>query len=124
MSVSESSILLVDADYRFCTDVAAWSSADGVDVFHTPEVGLSTAFERRRPSVVVLAPVRRRTWDCLRVVRAVRRISARVPILLIVAESSEALAIAAFRTGVSEYLRGPLDRAPITRTIRRMPGSH
>jgi DNA-binding NarL/FixJ family response regulator len=74
-------------------------------------------FERRAPSLVIL------TTDAepaasLRLVGEIRRRDRTVPLILVVTESSEDLAIAALRAGVTEYLKAPLPDQGLLDAVR------
>jgi DNA-binding NtrC family response regulator len=75
--------------------------------------------ERDRPAVVVLVLRETGAPIGLQTVRDLRRADDSLPIILVVPCSSENLAIAALRAGVTDYFRTPLDVADLAAAIRR-----
>jgi DNA-binding NtrC family response regulator len=63
-------------------------------------------------------------WDGLEVARQLRHRDRRVPIILLSKSSSEARAIAAIRTGVTDYLKPPFSRTAVLASIARVLPGH
>jgi DNA-binding NtrC family response regulator len=69
---------------------------------------LSTGLRSRRGHVVIVAPFPAgKTKECMEMVRYIHDAHALVRVIMVVANSSEDLAIAALRAGVNEYVRLP-----------------
>jgi DNA-binding NtrC family response regulator len=88
----------------------------------TSTAGVLRSFQSGQPDLVILGSLLERSSDGLDVARQIRRWDRRIPLILIAAESSEALAIAALRTGITDYFAQPLSldelHASITRCLR------
>jgi DNA-binding NtrC family response regulator len=62
----------------------------------------------REPDLVIVGPLGPERWDEVGLAQDIRRLNRWVPIILIPANSSEALAIAALRAGVTDYVKQPV----------------
>jgi len=58
-------------------------------------------------------------WAGLEVVQQIRRLDRKVPIILIAAKPSEALAIAALRAGINDYLKQPFSFEELVTSVQR-----
>jgi len=58
-------------------------------------------------------------WAGLEVVQQIRRLDRKVPIILIAAKPSEALAIAALRAGINDYLKQPFSFEELVTSVNR-----
>lgn len=65
-------------------------------------------FRARDPDLVIVGPSGPERWDEIGMVQDIRRLNRWVPIVLIPSNSSEELAIAALRAGVTDYFRQPV----------------
>jgi DNA-binding NtrC family response regulator len=93
----------------------------GLEVIRTCEKAeLMRALGARRAEVVILEPsMPAGLEDSLEVVRQIRESSSLVPVVLIVRNSSEDLAIAALRAGVNEYIRYPFSPDELVGAVNR-----
>jgi DNA-binding NtrC family response regulator len=77
------------------------------------------AWTRTRPSLVLIDADREHTEDALSAARTLRSADARLPIVLLAQVSSEALAIAALKAGISDYVKGVPDSGTLGRLLSR-----
>ncbi len=75
--------------------------------------------DRSTPSLVVIGCDRASASAALASVRALRTRDERLPIILAVADGSEALAIEALRAGVSDYVNSPVSEPELTTRLTR-----
>lgn len=85
--------------------------------FETTLTDLKQQLDSPRPRMLLL------TYgddhEALSAVRQVHQVDSRVPLLLVVAEGSEALAVSAFRAGVTDYFHSLRDEAALHETLER-----
>jgi DNA-binding NtrC family response regulator len=81
--------------------------------------GMARAIRTVVPDLLVLAPAAGEVHACLDAVRPTRTGRPRIPVILVVTESSEELAVAALRAGVDDYLRWPTTREAVAAAIER-----
>ncbi len=82
--------------------------AQGYEVFAVLDtVAICRFAQRQRPDLIILGPFGDGAWDVLHSAQQIRRAHRRVPLILIAARSSEALAIAALRAGITDYYKSP-----------------
>lgn len=74
---------------------------------------------RHHLDLAVLGPSAVGTGNNLELAQCIRKVDGSIPVLLIVVESSEELAIAALRAGVTEYLRHPFCSEELSAAINR-----
>ena len=75
--------------------------------------------QHRRADLVVLGPFGHGTWDELHTARQIRQVDRRVPLILIPAHSTEAVAIAALRAGINDYFTLPLAFEELESSVTR-----
>jgi len=85
---------------------------------------LCEVLKARRPDLVILGACALDPLAALDLAMQVRKIAARIPIILIVVESSEELAIAALRAGVNEYVKTPFAPQDLILSIKRCLGKN
>jgi DNA-binding response OmpR family regulator len=66
------------------------------------------ALRARDPDLVIVGPSGPERWDEVGLAQDIRRLNRWVPIVLIPANSSEEMAIAALRAGITDYFRQPV----------------
>ncbi len=112
--------LVSDPDASQCRDiVSALAAAAFCDPTEITVQSLAVAVERHRPDLVVVGVTAATSSSTLSVVARLRATDRSLPVIVIARDSSEALAIAALRAGVSDYLRDPFDPAALTDSARR-----
>jgi DNA-binding NtrC family response regulator len=85
----------------------------------TDAPALPDIVQRERADLVVIAGSRA-PWSELEVVRHLRAVPPRVPIILITSRSSEDLAIAALKEGVDDYFKDPVAADVLGRSVARL----
>ncbi len=73
----------------------------------------------RGPDLVIVGSSPDGTWDGLELAREVRRTERTLPIILITGHSTEDLAIAAVRAGITDYFKLPLSLDELTASVTR-----
>jgi len=124
-------ILLVDPDNGRRQGIHAAASASGVTLEATGDLSQAVSLCDVLQAKAVVVGCDDSTRDrVLRAVADLRHAQPGLPILLIVERGSEALAVAALRAGVTDYLRYPVDRqelhARLTRSLNhaQAPRTH
>jgi DNA-binding NtrC family response regulator len=81
-------------------------------------------FRERDPDLVIIGPSGPDRWDEIGLAQDIRRLNSWVPIVLIPSSSSEELAIAALRAGVTDYFRQPIVLEElVARVVRCLAGA-
>jgi DNA-binding NtrC family response regulator len=80
---------------------------------------VSTAVLENRPDLVISCSDRRAVGEGLKISRDIRTRDRAIPIVFVTRFSSERLAIAALRVGVSDYLKAPFSDKSLLACIRR-----
>src|SRR6266550_1249676 len=119
-------ILLADPDSGRRQGIHATASASGFTLEATGDVSQVASLCRvLQPKAVLIACDETTRDGALRALTDIRSSLPGLPVLLIVEHGSEALAVAALRAGVTDYLQYPLDRqeliASLTRSLNRAP---
>jgi DNA-binding NtrC family response regulator len=92
----------------------------GCEVFEALDTADIFRFaQRQRPDLIILGPFGDGAWDILHIAQQIRRAERAVPLILIAAHSSEALAIAALRAGIADYFKYPLACGELAASITR-----
>lgn len=92
----------------------------GVEVIKAD--GLATLIQivrTRSLNLIILCSSLKSDWDIIQAAREVREWNRDVPLILIVAKSTEELAIAAIRAGVSDYLKKPVSRDDLVACVNK-----
>ncbi len=114
-------VLLVASDTRLRQALTTLTPAFDATVVETPtRATLSRFFENAHPDLVVIGPALPHPWDALHVARLVRQWTRRVPIIVVTAQGSEDLAVAAMRSGVTDYFKAPLNLDEFAEGLRRL----
>jgi DNA-binding NtrC family response regulator len=118
--MSGESILVFETD-RAWRESAGWSLGDRalrvMPGFRMPEFGRSS--EISKISLVILAPSEADSGPALEVAKRIRHLDRRVALLFVTSRSTEELAIAALRAGITEYLKQPFSPGEFDDAIRR-----
>jgi len=118
-------ILLADRDWAFrrlAREVLFRHAADVIEAGSLSDI--HQAFQTREAAPVVVGPSLNGTWNGLEVAEEIRRWDPSVPIILIVKVSSEQLALAALRAGVSELLKEPFSADELSASLDQCLGRH
>src|SRR5262249_9115250 len=105
MRMRRLAILVLDPGRHLCPPSLLEA---GLEVDHCERLQDALKAMQTRPTDAVVVSSGDAEQDALSMARQVRREHPEVPVVLVVSRSSEDLAIAALRAGVSDYLRAPL----------------
>lgn len=83
------------------------------------KTGILRIFPNISIDLVVIGSLENGSWGGLEAARQIRRHDGKVPIILIAAETSEDLAIAALRAGVNDYFKQPLSLEELVASVNR-----
>ncbi len=101
-------ILIVMTDAPSCHALKDQFLQREFEVIDSTELhGVPRLFMDRGPDLVIIGSSRDSPGDGLDLARQIRRNHRRVPLILVAAASSEALAIAALRAGINDYFKQP-----------------
>jgi DNA-binding NtrC family response regulator len=74
--------------------------------------------------LIIIGSLENGSWEGLKLAREIRRLDRNFPIILIAAETSEELAIAALRAGINDYFKQPYSVEDLVSSVERhFPGS-
>jgi DNA-binding NtrC family response regulator len=93
---------------------------DGFETAKAAYADASDSLYLRRPALVVVACEGEEPGIGIEAARRVRESDSRVPIIVIAEPSSENLAIAAIKAGVTDYFAAPYDAATVVTTARAL----
>jgi DNA-binding NtrC family response regulator len=117
-------VLIAADDVALRRRVRALLLPKGCDVCEAPHAGDVLRFtHHRRPDLVILGPFENGDGDELHTAQQVRQADRQVPLILIPAHSTEALAIAALRAGINDYLTLPLVLEELESSVKRCLGA-
>ena len=112
--------LLFDFDPRRWREATSVLTRGGFEVTEVLSLAAGIAyFDRLHPQIVVLTCNAAASSDALAAAALLRQRAPALPIVVGVRDSTEAVAIAALRAGVTEYLRSPDEVARLASVIRR-----
>jgi DNA-binding NtrC family response regulator len=97
-----------------------WSSSRHGVMVQVQVASLVKRIRSEPPALIVLGADGKRTNDGMAIVRKVRSANDALPIILISRYSSEARAIAALRSGVTDYFKYPIPYAQLFQSIDRL----
>ncbi len=101
-------ILIAEDNEILRQDLKGLFICQGFEVIEAPnQTHILPFFLDTKPDLVIIGPSRNSTWDELEMAKQIRQRDRKVPLILITRHSSEAQAIAALRTGVSDYFKVP-----------------
>jgi len=113
-------IMMAEADPSLRRIVQRWLCADGFEVVDVSERrhALRSA-PRIAPDLLLVGASPDGAWASVSDAANIRRWAGRTPVILLTPETSEALAIAALRAGVTDYLTRPVQLDELVTSIRR-----
>ncbi len=113
-------ILLALADLALRRRVAGLLLDHGFEVVESADAaGARMLFQKARPDLAILGSCEDSVWNALELAREIRLEDKKVPLILLMASSSEELAIAALRAGVDDYFKPPFPLAELVQSVRR-----
>ncbi|MFO0673750.1 MAG: response regulator [Polyangiaceae bacterium] len=120
MSVASAHVLLVDDNPKSLDilDVRLKALGHRTTIAHNGELALAVV-ERDRPDVVVL-DVTMPELNGYQACRAIKRIDAKIPVLILTAKSDPADRFWATQSGADEFLNKPIDPAVVVETIAKL----
>lgn len=68
---------------------------------------------------IIIGSLENSSWDGLEIARQIRKLDGKIPIILIATDTSEDLAIAALRAGVSDYFKQPQSLEDLISSVNR-----
>ena len=71
------------------------------------------------PDLVIVGSFRDATWDALEIARDIRKADRMLPVILVSGRSTEELAIAAVKAGITDYFKLPISFDELTASISR-----
>ena len=115
-----STIFIFERTATLCASLReSLSACEHETRFATDKSGFLHLLEVRQPDLVILGPSVVGPGNGLELAEHLHRIHSKVPLLLVVTNSSEELAIAALQAGISEYLKYPFAPHALTHAVRR-----
>ncbi len=113
-------ILLALADSAFRRKVTGLLFHHGFEVVESADpAGALLSFRKARPDLVILGSCEEDAGTVLEVASKIRFEDRKVPLILLVASSTEEMAIAAIRVGVNDYFKLPFPLAQLVQSVRR-----
>ncbi len=91
----------------------------GFEVSRCSHASLRQHFQTQTPNLVIVGSWEKSAWNGVKLAQEIRQIDRRVPIILLTADSSEELAISAFRSGINDYFGPPLSYKELAGSIKR-----
>jgi DNA-binding NtrC family response regulator len=110
-------VVIADQDESFRVALAASLRARGMQVVDTTLALVVAAVVRHRASLVILGASHHEEDAAIGAAITLRAGDERLPIVLIVQSGSEALAVAALRAGIKEYLKKPCGAADVAAVV-------
>lgn len=110
-------VLLVDSQTPVHAHWRQKLEAIGCEIFGTTLADLRGQLDSPQPRILLLTYCG--NHEALSAMRQVHQMDDRIPLLLVVAEGSEALAVSAFRTGATDYFHALRDEAALLDTLQR-----
>ena len=102
------SVFLIAEDEAQLADLRQLLLPQGFNIIETRDSDkVLPILKKHKPELVLIQASLEDSQTALKLVKKIRRENNRIPILFITGYSSEALAIAALRAGVSDYLKEP-----------------
>lgn len=120
MTVASAHVLLVDDNPKALDilDVRLKALGHRTTIAHNGELALAVV-ERDRPDVVVL-DVTMPELNGYQACRAIKRIDAKIPVLILTAKSDPADRFWATQSGADEFLNKPIDPALVVETLTKL----
>jgi DNA-binding NtrC family response regulator len=96
-------------------------SYNGFIVNESPEkCNILALYNSMQPDLVIVCSFRKAPEDKLSVIKTIRRVDKKIPLILITRFSSESRAIAALRAGANDYFKVPFSSKTVVERICRM----
>src|SRR5215813_11119597 len=113
-------ILIAVDDEGTRASIAELLRGHGYDVFEAARKSeVMDCVHERGPDLVIVGSSRDETWDALEVAREIRKTDRMLPIILVSGYSTEDLAIAAVKAGITDYFKLPFSFDELTASVSR-----
>src|SRR5215813_3890446 len=113
-------ILVAVGDEGARRSIAELLQGQGYDVLEAARTSdVMGSVHERGPDLVIVGSFRDEPWDALEVARDVRKTDRMLPVILVSGRSTEDLAIAAVKAGITDYLKFPISFDELTTSISR-----
>lgn len=113
-------VLIAEGDGALRQSIKRVLCSEGLDVRESSDkVEFRRCFQLRALHVVIVGAIGEGAWGGLDLAREIRRTDTRVPLILLTASSSEELAIAALKAGVTDYFKSPVSLEELVARVRR-----
>lgn len=115
------SILIADGEEAFRQNIKAHAHWNGFEVIEAKDPNTAfDLFKRKKPDIVIIGSFTTDPNNGLKLSKSIRRYDKKTPIILIARHSSEALAIAALRAGITDYYKMPLRFECLAESAKRI----
>ena len=113
-------ILIADKGKLLHQDFRTKLLLNGFDIIDTPpQINPLQVFRKNQPDLILLSATKNSPENELDFTRQIREQNQRIPIIFMAENSSEDLAIAALKAGVSDFFKPPLSRKELTNSIQQ-----
>jgi DNA-binding NtrC family response regulator len=121
---SRAAVIIAEADADIRRGLAVSLFQAGLAVTECADASkLSSVLAKCLPRTIILGSLGAGPLDSLEIARSIRQEHASLPLILVARESSEALAIAALKAGVSDYFREPWSIRELLASIHQHMGN-
>jgi DNA-binding NtrC family response regulator len=113
-------ILILEANEARGKDWRGLLLRHGYEVIASSTTTTTLQFvQNQNPDLILFGSTRKNTGNTLEIARQIRQWDKRVPLILIVEDSTEELAIAALKAGVNDYFKSPFAGDELVASIQR-----
>jgi DNA-binding NtrC family response regulator len=121
---SRAAVIIAEADADIRRGLAVSLFQAGLAVTECADASrLSSVLAKCLPRTIILGSLGAGPLDSVEIARSIRQEHASLPLILVARESSEALAIAALKAGVSDYFREPWSIRELLASIHQHVGN-
>jgi DNA-binding NtrC family response regulator len=111
-------ILVTEPDEPRRRTLKALFSRHGFDVIESLDwAGVHRCLQHKTPRVAIVGSSSPTPSDALELARRIRRFDGRIPIVLVTTHSSEELAIAALKAGITDYFKEPFAPEDLAKSV-------
>lgn len=113
-------VLIVEGDEALRRRLGGLLLRHGFEVIESfDKLGALRWVQSRRPALVILGIAPDGAWNGLELAREIRQWNRKIPLILIVTNSSEELAIAALKVGINDYFKLPFSFEELAASVNR-----
>ncbi len=118
-------IVIADTDVMLWRDLKKHLSLDGLEIIRVRDKDRALKYcKSRNPVIIIIGSDTKEPSDGLKLVESIRGWNQRTPIILVAKKSSEELAIAALKLGVTDYLKASSPYESMLKSIKRIMADH